>query len=163
MEIRKASLTDLDVLMDIFAYARRFMQATGNGNQWVNGYPARELIADNIAQGNTYVCEEGESVLGTFYFLQGESPEPNYWKIYKGAWLDEAPYGVIHRIASSGKRKGIASYCFDWCFKQCGNIRIDTHRDNKVMQHLLEKSGFVRCGIIYLTNGSERIAFQKNK
>jgi hypothetical protein len=44
-----------------------------------------------------------------------------------------------------------------------GNIRIDTHRDNVPMLSLLDKSGFERCGIIYLKNGDERIAFQKIK
>lgn len=29
------------------------------------------------------------------------------------------------------------------------------------MQHLLEKYGFVRCGIIYLPDGAPRIAYQK--
>ena len=37
IQIRKALPADLDVLMDIFEVARRFMQATGNPNQWING------------------------------------------------------------------------------------------------------------------------------
>ena len=41
------------------------------------------------------------------------------------------------------------------------NIRIDTHRDNRIMQHVLEKFGFTYCGIIYLLSGDERLAFQK--
>ena len=44
--------------------------------------------------------------------------------------------------------------------QRCGNIRVDTHRDNKVMQHILTKQGFQRCGIIYVKNGTERIAYQ---
>jgi RimJ/RimL family protein N-acetyltransferase len=44
---------------------------------------------------------------------------------------------------------------------QIPNIRIDTHRDNAIMQHLLEKNGFVKCGIIYVEDGSPRIAYQK--
>ena len=30
------------------------------------------------------------------------------------------------------------------------------------MQHILAKYGFQRCGIIYVKNGTERIAYQKN-
>ncbi len=30
------------------------------------------------------------------------------------------------------------------------------------MQHILTKYGFQRCGIIYVKNGTERIAYQKN-
>ena len=29
------------------------------------------------------------------------------------------------------------------------------------MRHLMEKHGFDYCGIIYLANGDERLAFQK--
>lgn len=72
------------------------------------------------------------------------------------------PYGVVHRIASSGKRKGSASFCLNWALEQCGCLRIDTHHDNIVMQNLLKKNGFQYCGIIYLEDGSPRLAYQKN-
>ena len=44
-------------------------------------------------------------------------------------------------------------------------IRIDTHRDNKVMQNAIAKAGFEYCGIIHCWNGDERLAYQfgKNK
>ena len=41
------------------------------------------------------------------------------------------------------------------------NIRIDTHKDNKIMQGLLERHGFSYCGIIYLLNGAPRLAYQR--
>ena len=28
------------------------------------------------------------------------------------------------------------------------------------MQHLIERSGFTRCGIVYMEDGSPRIAYQ---
>ncbi|MBR1526072.1 MAG: hypothetical protein IJ640_05360 [Prevotella sp.] len=49
----------------------------------------------------------------------------------------------------------------DYCFGITDNIRIDTHRDNRIMQHLMQKEGFTYCGIIYLDNGDERLAYQK--
>ena len=55
LDIVKASLSDLDRLMEIFDTARRFMASTGNANQWINGYPQRELIAGEIEQGHCYV------------------------------------------------------------------------------------------------------------
>ena len=75
--------------------------------------------------------------------------------------MNEKPYGVIHRIASSGKVGGVFSACLEWCSRYVDNIRIDTHRDNRVMQELSLRHGFRCCGIIYLANGDERIAFQK--
>lgn len=86
--------------------------------------------------------------------------EPNYAKIEEGEWLNDKPYGVIHRLSSSGQRKGIADICIRWCLQQCPNVRVDTHQDNRIMQKILE-NGFQRCGIIYVEDGSPRIAFQK--
>ena len=53
--------------------------------------------------------------------------------------------------------------CVNYALQHSDNIKIDTHHDNKVMQHQLEKEGFVRCGIIKLENGEPRIAYQKLK
>ena len=90
--------------------------------------------------------------------------DPTYYRI-DGAWKNEAPYGVIHRIASDGTEKGIFEAVMEFCKEKMAergirNLRIDTHEDNKTMQHLIEKYGFQRCGIIYLENGSPRIAYQ---
>ena len=69
IKIRLATLSDLNKLMGIFDTARRFMQSTGNANQWINGYPQRELIMHEINSGHCYVCiNEQESVAGTFCF-----------------------------------------------------------------------------------------------
>ena len=159
MRIRPSQPADLPQLMQIYETARRFMQETGNGGQWVDGYPKKELLAEDINQGHSYVClDENNGIAGTFYFRVGE--EPTYLKILEGSWLNDEPYGVIHRIASSGKHRGVAATCISWCLEKCGNIRIDTHRDNKVMQNILQKLEFSYCGIIYLESGAERLAYQ---
>ena len=49
----------------------------------------------------------------------------------------------------------------EFCFSHDTNIRIDTHHDNKIMQHNIQKHGFTYCGIIYLLSGDERMAYQK--
>jgi len=160
MQIRPSQLSDLDRLMEIFDYARNFMASVGNGNQWINGYPGRELIAKEINAHHCYVCEDEEGkIIGTFCFVP--SPDPFYAVIENGAWLNDAPYYVIHRIASDGSRKGIGKFCIDWCAQQYPNLRADTHQDNIIMQKLLTQSGFVRCGIVYVANGTARIAYQK--
>lgn len=81
--------------------------------------------------------------------------------IEDGAWINEEPYGVVHRIASARTVRGAATFCVNWAFRQTGNIRIDTHRDNIPMQNMLKKNGFRYCGTVYLENGEPRIAFQK--
>lgn len=158
--IRPTKLKDLPLVMGIYEYARRFMRANGNTTQWINGYPSEELIRQEIKAGHSFVCTDGhEEIFGTFCFILGE--DPTYLRIYEGEWLNDESYGVIHRMATGGKQKGIAEACLDWCSARCSNLRVDTHRDNHVMQHILEKHGFHRCGIIFVKNGTERIAYQR--
>lgn len=160
MRIRKTRAGEIVEVMRLYDQARKFMRATGNVNQWVNGYPSVEIVKSDVAQGNSYVCiGEKEEITGVFCFMPG--PEPNYRLIEQGQWLNDSPYGVIHRMASSGKQKQLADKCIQWCFDRCPNIRVDTHRDNRIMQQVLERNGFLRCGIIYVEDGTPRIAYQK--
>ena len=159
MEIRKARLEDLDQLMDIFHTARCFMRQNGNTRQWINGYPQRELVVQDIEKGVCYVSVEDNSITGTFTLIEGD--DPTYKVIRDGQWINDKPYGTIHRAASSGKKKGLFGEYVKWSFEKCGNLRADTHEDNKIMQHLLEKNGFKYCGIITVKNGTLRRAYQK--
>ena len=159
MEIRKTKLEELDAVMAIYEAGRAYMRQNGNASQWLNGYPKRELVEDDIQNGNSYVCHADGELMCVFFLLEGV--EPTYLNIYEGQWLDDAPYAVVHRMASVNSRKGVAAYCLNWCLERCVNIRLDTHQNNIPMQGLMKKMGFSRCGIIYLEDGSERIAFQK--
>ena len=91
----------------------------------------------------------------------GEDIDPTY-RLIDWAWIADGPYGVVHRIASSGEVKGAGAFCLDWAFEQCRHLRVDTHEDNIVMRNLLTKLGFEYCGIIYvLKDNSPRMAFEK--
>lgn len=165
MRIRKTTESDSDRIMKIYSHAREFMARTGNPNQWgPTNWPPADLIHEDIRSGNSYVCvNDDEKVIGTFFFTQGKDIEPTYRAITDGAWLDDSPYGVVHRIASDGSEKGIGKFCIGWAYEQCGHLRIDTHTDNKVMQNLLTKLGFTRCGIIYvIEDNNPRYAFEKS-
>lgn len=160
MYIRKSTPQDYPAIAKVYDYAREYMANHNNPNQWINGYPTTDIIMNDIDKGYSYICEdENGNILGTFCYM--EENDPNYSKIYDGNWLNDEPYGVIHRLATNGTIKGVADACFNWCFTQCNNIRVDTHRDNIVMQNIIKKHGFIYCGIIYVSNGTERMAFQK--
>lgn len=159
MEIRRSTKDDIDEMLRIYDYAKKFMKESGNPNQWKDSYPGRALLEQDIENNASFVCIDNGDIVGTFMYFEGE--EPTYKEIFQGQWLNDEPYGVVHRIASKSNKKGVASFCLNWCFEQCGNLRIDTHRDNTPMHNLLKKLGFIRCGIIYLANGDERIAYQK--
>ena len=164
MKIRKSELEDLDKIMEIYAFARDFMAKNGNPNQWgPTNWPPRELIQKDIETGHSYVClNDDDEIIGTFFFIQGKDIEPIYLEITDGSWLDESPYGVIHRLAGDGSEKGIGSFCINWAYDECKHIRIDTHIDNIVMQKLVEKLGFTHCGTIYVEQDNyPRLAYEK--
>jgi RimJ/RimL family protein N-acetyltransferase len=166
MNIRHSTGQDLPAIMEIYRTARLFMAKRGNPNQWgPTNWPPETLLRNDIKEGNSYVCtNDNGTVIGTFYFIQGKDIEPTYREITDGAWLDDSAYGVVHRLASDGSERGIGQFCINWAFAQCGHMRIDTHTDNKVMQKLLTKLGFQRCGIIYVIEDNyPRYAYEKVK
>lgn len=163
LEIRRSAEGDVGRMMEIYAHARAFMAAHGNPNQWgPTNWPPEALIRRDIRQGNSYVCTHEGRVVGTFFFAWGKDIEPTYRRIADGAWLDDGPYGVVHRIAGDGSVKGVGAFCINWAYGQCGHLRIDTHGDNVVMQGLLNKLGFTRCGTIYVEEDDyPRLAYEK--
>lgn len=161
MMIRKATMADVPAIMQIIDEGRRKMIAEGNTHQWINGYPQRELIEDDIRRGHSLVLTDGPSggkVVATLALIAG--PDPTYARIDGGQWLNDEPYYVVHRIASAPGVHGVMRQVVSYTLMLTRNIRIDTHRDNISMQAVLHRLGFERCGIIYLANGDERVAFQ---
>ena len=159
MQIRKATMEDVEQITQIYEQARAYMRQHGNFGQWTGGHPNIETVRRDIQREESYLCVEDGEILGVFIFFY--HPDPTYAKIYEGQWLNDEPYGVIHRIAVAAHKKGVASFCFNYGLSQCPNLRIDTHRDNIPMHNALMKNGFTKCGIIYLEDGAERIAYHK--
>lgn len=158
--IRKATEADLPQIRAIYAHARRFMAENGNPTQWTGSYPQENVICSDLTLHQLYVCADAGEILGVFCYFEGAKPD--YLEIFDGAWLSDAPYGVVHRIAVAPGSRGVGSACLEFAFSKCGNLRIDTHRDNIPMQKLLAKNGFLPCGTIRLMkDGSRRIAYQK--
>ncbi len=158
MTVRRAITEDLQAIMVVLDAAKGIMRASGNTGQWVNGYPSEDIILTDIANAAGFVAEEDGVVVAYFAFIP--SPEPTYSYIEGGAWLNDAPYHVVHRIGSYPHVHGVFKVIMDWCFSQDPNIRIDTHRDNRIMQHCITRYGFTYCGIIYLASGAPRLAYQ---
>lgn len=158
MNIRKFTLTDLPEIEEIYLNAREEMRRSGNSSQWGNHHPKRELLMEDIQRGSGYVMVKDNKICGVFAFILGE--DPTYAHI-EGKWLNDEAYGTLHRIAGNGAEKGILSHALEFCSSICPNIKTDTHKDNKKMRYLLDKLGFTRCGIIYVDDGTARIAYQK--
>ena len=160
MKVRRATYGDIQRILEVCEEAKSIMRSDGNMLQWTGGYPSEDVIRNDIDKGYAHVIECADGIAGYFAFIQGI--EETYLHIEGGQWLDDSlPYATIHRLASTTGSHNVAERCFSYCWERIRNLRIDTHRDNRIMRHCIEKAGFRYCGIIYLKSGDERLAFQK--
>ena len=162
--IRKGNTNDIPAIMEIIADAQSLLASRGV-DQWQDGYPTADIIAQDIARAESYVIEIDRSVAATAVI--SFAGEVTYNSI-DGAWLNDNSYVVVHRLAvrNSALRSGLARqmmlYAEELALQRgVNNIRVDTHNDNIAMQSLLNNLGFVFCGEITLLSGAPRIAFQK--
>lgn len=154
--VRKAILSDLPVVESIYAGARHFMAEHGNPHQWRNTEPPTATLHEDIDRGTLFVVTRDGRIHGVFAFFL--DPDPTYAEIFDGTWRSDRPYGTIHRIASDGSG-GILKTAVAFGKGQISHLRIDTHHDNYVMQNAVAKEGFQRRGIIYIEDGTPRIAY----
>lgn len=165
MEFRRSTLADTKDIMKIIKQAQEYLRSQ-QVMQWQNNYPNIQVVEQDIKDQNGYVIVDDGNILGTV--AVSFDGERTYDKIYEGQWLSDHPYGVVHRIAihEKYKGKGLSSIIMDNIEKMCHDrniksIRVDTHEANKSMQKLLQKTGFEYCGIIYLVDGSRRLAYER--
>ena len=143
--VRKALYSDIDAVLKIYEKARLYMAETGNPDQWSDTYPPTELVMSDIEGGNLFVLDDSSEIYGVFAFF------PNGDSIYDnidGEWLNSLPHAAIHRVASAGTRRGVLAECIEFCLSQSNNLKIDTYKTNKIMQHQLLKYGFINCGTL---------------
>lgn len=159
--IRKASMEDLVNINIIYMKARKFMEATGNPDQWGKDRPSYESVVTDIKLERMYIIEEEGEILGVFSlydYTDGLTRDEDYDNI-QGQWLNDEPYVAIHKIASNGIKGGVFSRVLEFAKTKSNNIRIDTHKHNKIMQVNIKRSGFRFAGIVFIDGVHERVAY----
>ena len=154
MNIRLANTSDTNRIFEIYEYARAYMKAHGNPYQWGDDRPEKSVTKDDIKNKRCYVIEEDKHIFACFVFTIG------FEKVYEAKFPSKVEYGVIHRVASDGSKRGIVERIVDFAKGKANLIRIDTHEDNKTMQNCIERQNFKRLGIIYLEYKSPRILYE---
>ena len=158
-QVRPATMADIPAMQAMYAHSKQIMRSNGNLLQWTGNYPDMAQIRQDMEQGASFIIEETGQPVGTFAFIVGE--EPTYARIEAGSWPENTPlYGTLHRIACTPGTHCITTDSIRWGFSQISCIRIDTHADNRIMQHIVEKAGFQYCGIIHVADGTPRKAYQ---
>lgn len=156
--IRPSCEADIEAMLHMFDYSRSLMRATGNTVQWT-GYPTAEDLIKDIRRNASFIIEQDGRPIGTCAIVPGA--EPTYDVIDHGRWIDEkSPYATVHRMAKVEGTRGIAETLFHYAKELHSHLRVDTHASNIAMRHLMEKEGFVYCGIVYMNDSTPRMAYE---
>ena len=167
MKIQLSTFEEIPAIIAIINDAKEYL-ASQKIDQWQNGYPNAEQVANDIKNNESYVVVNDENeIIATAMFTT--NPEPTY-KIIDGNWnIDEnEKYGVVHRMAikKEFRKFGLATFMFhefqmQLLEKNIKSLKIDTHEENLGMQALIKKLGYTYCGIIYTNYHAKRLAFEK--
>lgn len=162
MKLRKANVDDIPEVMRIFAQARLAQRAAGF-RQWDDGYPSVGVLISDISDSIGYVLDDGGQSAG---YVAVASSDAEYDR-HKELWNTERSYAVFHRIAISDdyRGRGVSGILFSLAesmAREMGNefVRIDTGLENRPMQHILSKRGYVNLGYCNFAWG-ERLAYEK--
>jgi GNAT superfamily N-acetyltransferase len=167
--LRKATKEDLPKVIDIITEAKAYLKKQ-DIDQWQGNYPSNDDLAKDISNDITYVLMVDDQIAGTAALWRGI--DLNYLKLEGGSWINgiEARYTAIHRIAVSSDFRGqhLSDRLISGLLtvsRTLGfvDVRIDTHPDNKGMQHVITNNGFDYRGVIYMNvdnEDSKRFAYQ---
>jgi ribosomal protein S18 acetylase RimI-like enzyme len=153
MHIRKAFMSDLDQAVKVAQSATRKMLDEGI-EQWHEDYPNKEILSQDIEQGELFVAVEEMNILAMV--VLNENQDKEYEAI---DWLtgEESSNLVVHRLAvdASQQGKGIARKMMDFAedfarSKQYTSIRLDTFSVNKRNQRFYEARGYSKLGSVQL-------------
>ena len=147
---RLAAEADLPAVMEIVKQARNALRR-GGIDQWQGEYPTEETFRADIARGELYVLVYEDMIAGLFTL--SSLPEPSYDLLTDGKWHFEGSHCVLHRNAVRADFRGtgaadalIRAVAEEAKARGAVAVRTDTHRKNKPMRALLERSGYRYAG-----------------
>jgi len=165
--LRQSTLEDLPRVVEIIDGAKKALRDRGV-DQWQKGYPDQEILKQDIQEDISYVLILDGEVIGAAALQQGY--DKNYQDMTSGAWDNnsDVTYSIIHRIAIDPEHQGeyLVSALIQHLLTMShylgySDVRIDTHPDNLVMQHVILESGFEEKGTIMMNeDNGNRKAYQ---
>ncbi|MDR1568414.1 MAG: GNAT family N-acetyltransferase [Streptococcaceae bacterium] len=165
MKFKPVSLNDWQEVFTILTTAVAFLAEQGI-NQWQNNYPNQATVFQDIQKQVSYQLVDENKILAVA--VLNTEAEANYRKIESGTWQNNGKYATIHRFAvnQAYQGRGIGKSMFQALIQQAqqlgfNDLRVDTHPDNLVMQQLILKNGFTYRGIVYMSDNSQRLAYQR--
>jgi GNAT superfamily N-acetyltransferase len=151
--IRKAHTSEVDTLTDLVSKCGKHMRENGI-QQWLEGYPNREIIEADVEEGTVFVLEEDGKIKSMV--VLNEKQDPEYQEL---DWLTNSKSKnlVVHRLATFPKYQGqglgskMMSFAEDYARKnKYDSIRLDTFSQNKGNIKYYENKAYTKIGAVNL-------------
>ncbi|MBQ2248201.1 MAG: GNAT family N-acetyltransferase [Tidjanibacter sp.] len=159
---RPAEEGDVERIVDMVREAQARLRGAGI-DQWQNGYPNRGRIEEDLRLGyGRVVVAEGRVVAYGAVTYDGE---PAYDHLEGGSWPIGGDYATVHRlcVAEDAVGRGWGVAFMELAEREAAgrvpSIRVDTHPDNRTMQHIVSRLGYAYCGVVWYE--SSRLAYIK--
>lgn len=147
MNLRRAQLEDVPVIMAVIRRVVPLMRATGN-LQWDDVYPNPGVFARDIEKEQLWVAEIDGNVAGVAAIT--EDQEPEYARV---GWDITEPAIVVHRVAVDPefRGQGVAEALMRQAEVVAAErgiavLRVDTNTQNQATQKLFPKLGYTLSG-----------------
>lgn len=162
IEMRLAKEEDVQFAADCFDCAREYQKEQGF-LQWTDEYPNITTAIEDVKSKKGFIYYEKSALIG--YVCIDFDGELTYNEI-QGEWKTNQKYAVVHRLAlsKSARGKGFSKEIFrlikEFCIENnVFSIRVDTDKNNEIMQNILRKESFEYCGVIYF-QGGPKLAYE---
>lgn len=164
-DFRLSTIEDVPEICVIVNQAKKYLKEQGSP-QWQNGHePHAAVIREDIKKKASYVLTLNGEIVGTVALIAEKDP---IYEAIDGKWQGNGPYVSLHHVAVSQnyRGKGLGKTLLTSAIQQAQllgfeDIRIDTYPANQPMLTLINKLGFVYCGMIcFPFKHGERKAFQ---
>ena len=149
-KIIKGQLSDLEQLFTVYINGKKELEKNGI-YQWVDSYPTKEIIENDITKGVLFVLKNGTEIIGAINI--SEEQEPEYQSIN---WeFDNSKVLAVRRLVINPKhqRKGYAQKLMDFAenFAEENNyssIRLDAYSQNeRVINFYKKREYFIRGNV----------------
>lgn len=151
MDISPASMQEFNTIISMYQTAQKELREN-DIHQWDRHDPSREMIREDIENGNLFVAKKNNQILGSI--VLDEEHDPEHAEVN---WLvPEQPTLYLHRLVvhpdfqGEGTGKELMKFADDYAAENgYTSIRLDAYEENEVAQNLYQRFGYKKAGEVY--------------
>ncbi len=165
--VKLVQKNDMKTVLKIINDGKEYL-AENNVDQWQICTPSEKIIENDISRQQGFLIYKDDRPAA--YEVISFEREEAYHNPIDGSMKLEGDYATIHRTSAAKefRSSGISHQMFDFALLHAylnkkKIMRIDTHKDNKIMQHIIMREGFEYVETVQFTESDRmrRIVFER--